>query len=375
MKRPMILLAAMMTLVIAWPFFSLADAAIIDYRFDEAYVSAVQFLRDAGISATVTKAGADEDYLHFSLEKGGTARYYHFSDGYDRYGLTWHFFDASDEDIDKYVDANLRIAAEVEQGLAPEEWLKRDYQGDLGLKNINATISNMLSCMEGLGQQALDAVMNKLAAHDGDDVLNSLRARLASRLLGDLDNTGVDPALGCAWYDALVLRVQDALPPVDASTYVDDPLICQLTQEMIVYEDERKDGWKGGTGVDDSKTRTLACLKVNKLEEKNDALTVWAGVWESTFALYDGTLATEVSGSTVPSRLTFMKDENGAWKLSEVVEAEDGDYYPSSILRMCGGDEELARRQMDLSGVNLGDCFIRYCAANGFPSARFEQEE
>ena len=65
-------------------------------------------------------------------------------------------------------------------------------------------------------QQGLNILLEKLAAHD-DSGLNSLRARLAARRLGELGHSPVDPGEGCAWYDALTLTVQEDLPPADGA--------------------------------------------------------------------------------------------------------------------------------------------------------------
>lgn len=344
---------------------ALLEEEAVAWEKDAAFVSAMQFLKDAGIEAEPT--GIRGETLYLALKNGGTARYWHYGDGYSIYEMNWRFSGASDADIARYLDANLSALAQVEFGHLQAEWLTGEYAE----WNRNATVSNGLGYLESLGDQGLSILGTQLAAHDGNDELNSLRARLASRMLGTLDATGVSPEEGCAWYDALTLRTQDALPPVDASAYVEDPVLQQVTQEMIAYVDAYKTGWSYGRDVDMSKTRNLACIHAHKMREEGQTLTVWGVLEEGMFALYDGTLARQVCGSYVPCRMTFDWND-GAWKLKEAVRAEDGGRYAPSIRAFCEGDSTLADALMREQSHDLSTAFAQYLRANGYESIVWE---
>lgn len=352
--------------------------APIPYQADENLVCMAQVLEDAGIEAEVTglqNGPYNLRTLYFSLRNGGTIQGYYFTSwGYDPYDLrNWIIEDISDEDAEKYLDYHLARLAEVENGCAPEEHLRPDYQGDLGRWNIETTVSSGLMSLEGLGKQGLRVLLEQLSRHDGQTEINSLRARLASRMLGRLDATPVDASLGCDWYDVLRLARQDALPPVDASLYVEEGLLRQATQLMIAYEEERKADWYGSRlDVDGKKARTIVSLHVHKKEESVHRAVLWAVEEETTFALYDGARVYSLSGSYVPCRITLKKNAAGEWTLEEVLLAEDGELYSSSILRFCGQDRALADGLMQEHTYDTAACFQKYLAAHGYQSVAIE---
>lgn len=328
---------------------------------------AADFLQDAGIAVYDMKDTGNE--LHFSLPGGGTGVYYSYGK-FRPYDMSFHFDGITEEEMALFLNHYLGHLVLVEQGKAPEEHLRPDYHKEegLGQQNIEATVSNALLYMEDEGDAWLQVLLHQLSLHDGNDALNSMRARLASRMLGKRDITPVDPKEGCAWYDALTLSMQDALPPVDASVYVDDPLMAQLTQEMITYTDERKATWHAARDVEKDKTRNLVYLSVHKMEEAENTLTLWAMVSESQYALYDGTRYQTISGSRVPMRLEYKKDSSGQWKLANAIESGDGtDYYPS-VLQFCDGDETLAAAIIGDFSVDLDTYFFLYLQHHGYPT-------
>ncbi|MBQ8160284.1 MAG: hypothetical protein IJ083_05980 [Clostridia bacterium] len=151
---------------------------------------------------------------------GGVFRYYFYDTDYDPI-LTLLEFNCSHEgttdgDVGKYLTEALTMLSRIEDGII-------DNVPWADLEQARKTIlSNGLLTQEYLGEQGLRVLICQLSAHDGNDRLNSLRAQLASRLLGQRDNTHVDPSEGCAWYDALQLMQQDHLGPADAGAYVED---------------------------------------------------------------------------------------------------------------------------------------------------------
>ncbi len=325
---------------------------------------AAQFLQDAGIAVYDLEDTGNE--LRFSLPGGGTGVYYSYGE-FRPYDMNFRFEAITEEEMTLFLDHYLNQLVRVEQGNAPEEYLRPDYDGSTGKRNMEVILSNALGSMENLGDPWLQVLLHQLSLHDNNDALNSMRARLASRMLGKRDITPVDPKEGCAWYDALTLSVQDDLPKVDAAAYVDDPLIASLTQEMITYTDNRKASWHGRRDVDNEKTVNIVFLSIHKMEETENTLTLWAMVSESQYALYDGTRYQAVSGSQVPMRLEYKKDSSGQWKLANAIESGDGtDYYPS-VLQFCDGDEALATAIIGDFSVNLDLFFFRYLAYHGYP--------
>lgn len=340
----------------------LLEEELVPVEENEAFVQAMQFLEDAGIEAAAS--GMNGNTLFFSLENGGTARYWHYAQGYDLYEMNWRFSGACDADIARYLDANLEALSQVQFGHLKADWLT----GEHAEWNRNATVSNGFNALENLGDQGLAVLLEQLGAHDGKDELNSMRARLASRMLGTLDATDVSSEAGCAWYDALMLRVQNPLPPVDAAMYVDEPLMQQVTQGMIAYIDAQKADWTYGRDVDMGKVRNIVCIHAHRTREKGNSLTVWGVLEEKMIALYDWQLVRDVCGSYVPCRMEFAREE-GVWRLQRVTEAEDGSRYAPSILKLCDGDKGLADALMKEQNYSVNtavEAYLRACGVEDF---------
>lgn len=172
---------------------------------------ALAFIQDAGIAAdSVTRI---ENEMIVTLSGGGTARLYTYGD-FDKYDLSWRFEGAADEDVARYLDHALSLLASLEARIPADESALSAAES-IRVRSYRSIVANGLLSLENVGQQGLQVLLSQLAAHD-DSGLNSLRARLASQLLGESDNSPVDPAEGCAWYDALTLSVQDTLPSTEA---------------------------------------------------------------------------------------------------------------------------------------------------------------
>lgn len=189
---------------------------------------AMMFLQEAGIAADGVNRIDNE--IIVTLADGGTASLWTYGD-FDPFDLNWRFVSATDADVARYLDHALSLLAKLEA--------KIPGASESQARNYAVMVSNCLLDLERTGEQGLRILLAQLSAHD-DTNLNSLRARLASRLLGNLDNSPVDPAEGLAWYDALTLSVQDDLPLPDASAYVDDPFLAEVTSLLIAHEEERR---------------------------------------------------------------------------------------------------------------------------------------
>jgi hypothetical protein len=229
-------------------------------------------------------------------------------------------------------------------------------------------ISNGLLYQEYLGEQGLRVLLNQLAAHDGNDRVNSLRARLASRLLGVKDNTKVDPAEGYAWYDALRIARQNALKPADAGVYVQDTILRAATQLLIEHYGAEYAGYPSSPEVDTAKCVTVVALGECAREQKGNQVTIWANGGHELIALYNDKEIKLSSGSWYPLRLTMERQDDGSWNLIELIEPEDGDYYQSSILWMCNGDRQLAER-MYTEPFPMEEAVQKVLASQGYPDA------
>ena len=165
---------------------------------------ALAFLQDAGVAAdSVMRI---ENKVIVTLTNGGVAALWMPGD-FDPYDLSWTFDGAADEDVALYLDHALTLLAALEAKIPADE-SGLSLAQTIRVRDYRAILSNGLLALENLGNQGLNILLTQLAAHDDSD-LNSLRARLASRLLGELDNSLVDPAEGLAWYDALTLPEPD----------------------------------------------------------------------------------------------------------------------------------------------------------------------
>lgn len=313
---------------------------------------ALMFIREAGIAAD--GVNRIENQVIVTLSEGGTASLWTYGD-FDPLTLRWQFDGASDTDVGRYLDHALSLLARLEE--------KLPSASDSQARNYAAMVSNNLLYMEGLGEQGLRVLLEQLSAHD-DSGLNSLRARLASRLLGRLDATPVDPSLGLAWYDALKISVQDALPPVDAALYEPDPLLAAADMLMMACEEERREGlwWPQ---VDGAKSRSVAAIRAARVVQDGDRATVWGVMYTAQIALYDGTRLEEVSG-WIPHLRIDMHRVNGVWTLDEVIYAGDGEDYWPSVLAFCDNDEALARSVLALEYPDMDAAVQAYLTANGY---------
>lgn len=161
---------------------------------------ALGFFEAAGVPTQGVVLMSNE--LVVTLGSGGTAALLVHGD-FDIFDLSWQFTGAADEEVAAYLDHALSLLAGLEERI-PADTENLSAAQKLRVDSQLALVTNGLRHLESTGEQGLRILLGKLAAHD-DSGLNSLRARLASRLLGEMDNSPVDPAEGCAWYDALEL--------------------------------------------------------------------------------------------------------------------------------------------------------------------------
>lgn len=79
---------------------------------------------------------------------------------------------------------------------------------------------------------------------------------------------------------------------------------------------------------------TIVAPKIFGSYEEDGLLKVFVTTFSTTYKLYDKVLD-EVTGSVIPSAITFKKDNNGNYKLEKYEQAKDGAYWQSSIRGFC----------------------------------------
>lgn len=324
---------------------------------------ALAFIQGAGIGAdSVTRVDSE---VIIPLPGGGTARLWLYGD-FDMYDLGWRFEGAADEEVALYLDHALGLLAALEEKLPQASERMAD--------NYAVMVSNALLDLERTGRQGLQILLSQLSLHD-DSGLNSLRARLASRLLGRLDATPVDPAEGLAWYDALTIAQQDELPLPAASAYVDDPFLAEVTDLLIAHEAAERADYSHGDDVDGSKATTFVYLSAVTTRREGDAATVLCHMASEKIALYDGRRVEMLSGTWAPRRIELARVD-GAWAVTRVVQPGDGTEYWPSILAFCEGDEALARSLTTANTPALHaahEAALQKClAAMGYPDVKME---
>lgn len=339
----------------------------IDLNQNPNFTDAAALLERAGIAAA--PRGIKGNTIYFDLQNGGTFWYYYYSQDYNAV-LTPLEFNckleyATDEDAGKYLTEALTMLSQVDDGIIDNA---STYPWADVEKARETIVSNGLLFQEYLGEQGLRVLLNQLAAHDGNDRVNSLRAQLASRLLGVKDNTNVDPAEGCAWYDALKIARQNTLQLADAGVYVQDPILRAATQLLIDHYGAEYAGYPGSPEVDTSKCVTVVALGECAREQKGNQVTLWVNGGHELIALYNDREIKLSSGSWYPLRLTMEQQTDGTWHMIELTEPEDGAYYESSILRMCNGDRKLAER-MYTEPFPMEEAVQKVLASQGYPDA------
>lgn len=324
---------------------------------------AMMFLQEAGIAADGVNRIDNE--IIVTLADGGTASLWTSGD-FDPFDLNWRFIGATDADVARYLDHALSLLAKLEA--------KIPGASESQARNYAVMVSNSLLDLERTGEQGLRILLAQLSAHD-DTNLNSLRARLASRLLGNLDNSPVDPAEGLAWYDALTLSVQDDLPLPEAFVYVEDSFLAEVTQLLIAHEEERRKGYDYTSDVDGDKTTTYVYLSAVTTRMDGDSATVLCHMASEKIALYDGTRVEVLSGTWAPRRIE-LACVDGAWAITRVVKTGDGTEYWPSILAFCDGDEALAE---SLCAANTPELHAaheaalkKWLASIGYPDVALE---
>lgn len=170
--------------------------------------------------------------------------------------------------------------------------------------------------------------------------------------------------LPCAGAEAHPVQVDLPLP--DAAQYVPDPFLRTVTQLMTEYEHAARAGWSDRDGVEWTKTTTLVTLHLPTVRMDGDRATVFARVCSARYALWeDGQL--RLMTSRLGPRRIDLERTGGAWKITSVIECQDGDLFWPSILEFCEQDELLASTLTLPVGAEEHDFALeRYLIALGY---------
>ena len=341
----------------------------VDLNQNPNFADAAALLQRAGIAAV--PRGVKDKTVYFDLQNGGVFWYYYYGQDYNPILTPLEFNcrleGAADEDVGKYLTEALTMLSRVYDGAIDNA---TEYPWHNVQEARDTIVSNGLLFQEYLGEQGLRVLLDQLAAHDGNARVNSLRARLASRLLGARDNTNVDPAEGCAWYDALQIARQNDLKPADAAAYVQDPVLRAATQLLIDRYAAEYAAYPSSPEADTSKCATVVALGECARQQEGNRVTLWVNGGRELIALYNDKEIKLCSGSWYPLRLTMERQGDGSWTLLELTEPEDGELYGPSILRMCNGDEALAQR-MHTQPYPMEEAVLKTLAAQGWPDAEW----
>ncbi len=335
---------------------------------------ALGFFEDAGIKTDGVFLLGNELTVTF-LEGGKASRW---SEGdFDPLELTWRFEDVSDETLAAYLNHALGKLAAVEARIPSGENLSA--ADEIRARSSRAVVGNALLDLENAGEQGLQVLLSQLALHDGSDALNSLRARLASALLGPRDGTNADPALGCAWYDALMISGQNALPLPQAADYIQDDFLAEVNQLVIAHLDTQR-RTHPHSGIDMDKAATFVYLSEAAVRRSGGSAVVVAHLAAEDIALFDGARLHTVSGVWAPARLELTR-QDGVWTLDKLIWAQDGARYAPSIEAFFDWEGPLmakihANALMNANTKQLHDKFdaalLDYLAKAGYPDAARE---
>ena len=145
---------------------------------------ALAFIQAAGIAAdSVTRIGSE---IIIPLADGGTASLWADGD-FDPLQLGWRFDGASDNTVALYLDHALSLLLTMEKKIPADTEALSELQKRIA-DNHALIVSNGLCDLESTGAQGLRILLEKLSL-DGESDLDSLRARLAARLLGSMDHS------------------------------------------------------------------------------------------------------------------------------------------------------------------------------------------
>ena len=171
-----------------------------------------------------------------------------------------------------------------------------------------------------MGEGALNYMLSCFEKGEGDTLKGYIMMALCNDLLGAKSNLAGQSLPPSEWYRQLNVAVETTLP--DYVYTGGDPIT------KLVYETEtaKYQGHEGGFTV-------VAIHEFGRYEE-GDTLKVIVTTYATSYHLY-GKKLESYGGSIVPAAITYMKNADGTYSLSDYKQAEDGIYNSSSIKGFC----------------------------------------
>lgn len=170
------------------------------------------------------------------------------------------------------------------------------------------------------GEKALYYMLTCFYKGEGDTLKGYLMMYLCEDILGDRSNEKDINTTPGEWYRYLYIQPQTALPDF---TYQGDDKILKL-----VYETETKMHPNQKPGF------TIVSPHLFGYYEEGDALKVFATTLFHYYIL-NGEKLMDMGGGVTPSAMTFRKEKDGSYTLTEYEQAADGSYFKSSIEAYC----------------------------------------
>jgi hypothetical protein len=171
-----------------------------------------------------------------------------------------------------------------------------------------------------LGHPALNYMLSLFYNGEGDTLKGYIMMLLCNDIMGVENKYNALFVSPSEWYAGLDRKPEDVLPDFVYSGT--DPVT------KLVYETETSKyrGWDGGFTV-------VAVHEFGRYEE-GDKLKVIVTTFAQNYHLY-GVYLEAYSGSVVPAAMTFTKNADGTYTLSDYTQAQDGSLFAPSIRDFC----------------------------------------
>ena len=170
------------------------------------------------------------------------------------------------------------------------------------------------------GEEALQYILFQFESGNTEGLRGYIMMKLCKDILGVRNNVTDETLTPQEWYRALSIRQDIKLPDFE---YDGNDLV-----EKLVYDTEIKKNSKPEEGF------TIVAPKIFGSYEEKGLLKVFVTTFSATYKLYDNVLHM-VSGSVVPSAITFKKDDSGNYVLEKYEQAKDGADWQPSIKKFC----------------------------------------
>ena len=169
------------------------------------------------------------------------------------------------------------------------------------------------------GEKALVYMLSEFKNGNTEGLRGFVMMELCKDLLGVRNNVVDEFLTPEEWYTALVIRQEIKLPDF---VYKGTDSV-----EKLVY----------ATEIEQYKTQrgfTVVSPRIHGSYEEGDRLKVFVTTHSATYRLY-GNVLDSVGGSSVPAAITYKKNPQGEYELSDYQQARDGSEFAPSIRKFC----------------------------------------